>query len=216
MEKKIKNRKLRRKQHRKYIRAKKQKERMDYISSIPIIKFVADIDNKLFLKIFKTERGNLIKRFMKLISRLGDGYGWLVLSICFFIFEAKNAPLILTRSLTTVFCCIITFIYIKRFVQRLRPYKKHNKIPFMMPPDIHSFPSGHTMVSFGLAMSMGTYNTTTTIIFYIIAIFVGYSRVFVGLHYPMDVGVSIVIGSIIGFLNNILFSYITNMPIFGH
>ncbi len=216
METKKKDRKLRRKQHRKYIKDKKQQERMDYIASIPIIKFVVDLDNKLFHKIFKTERGYIIRNFMMFISRLGDGYGWLALSICFFIFKAKDAPLIFTRALTTSFYCIITFIYIKNFVRRLRPYKKHNKTPLMMPPDIHSFPSGHTMVSFGLAMSMGTYNGTTTIIFYTISLLVGYSRIFVGLHYPMDVGVSIVIGSIIGLLNNILFSYITNMPILGH
>ena len=66
--------KHRRKKHKIYIKNKKQKERMTYINSLPIIQAVSFLDNKLFLKIFKTERKNIIKKFMRGMSRLGDGY----------------------------------------------------------------------------------------------------------------------------------------------
>ena len=208
--------KYRRKRHKIYIKNKKQKERMAYINSLPIIQAVSFLDNKLFLKIFKTERKNIIKKFMRGMSRLGDGYVWAILSLYFFISGIPNASLYFTRAIISVFLSIITFLYIKKFVRRLRPYKKHFKKPFMLPPDIHSFPSGHTMVSFAMSMSMGTYSINTAIIFYIIAILIGYSRIFVGLHYPFDVIVGIIIGTIISFINNIAFYLITGLPILGH
>lgn len=213
---KEKKRKDRRRRHKIYVRNKKQKERMDYINSLPIIQAVSFLDDKLFLKFFKTERKNIIKKFMKGMSRLGDGYVWVVLLLCFFIFRIPNTSLYFTRGVISVFFSIITFLYVKKFVKRLRPYRKHFKKPFMLPPDIHSFPSGHTMVSFAMSMSMGTYSVTTTLIFYTIAFLIGYSRIFVGLHYPFDVVAAIIMGTIISFINNIAFYLITGLPILGH
>ncbi len=216
MEEISRTRKQRIKRHKEYKKLKKQKARLEYINSMPFVKFVASLDNKLFFKIFKTERTKPIKNVMKFISKLGDGYIWLILALFFLISNVSNLALLLTRALSTSFYCIITFIYIKKLIQRVRPYKKYKIIPLMLPPDIHSFPSGHTMVSFGLAISMGTYNYPIAIVFYLFAFLIGYSRIFVGLHYPVDVGSSIIIGTIIGFANNLFFNFLTGMPIIGH
>ncbi|TXJ35996.1 phosphatase PAP2 family protein [Brachyspira aalborgi] len=208
--------KKRRKKIKKLLKRKRRQKRMNYINNLSIIKFMSQIDDKLFLKIFKDNRRGYFKSFMKLMSRLGDGYVWAFLYFSLYMFRIKYAILYFARAAAAVFICIFVFLYIKSFFSRMRPYKKHDKIPIMYPPDKHSFPSGHTMVGFAISFSVGSYSFGSAILFYTIASLIAFSRVYVGLHYPLDVICGIVLGSIIGMLTNMAFYYMIGLPIVGH
>ena len=212
----IENIKKRRKKIKKLLKKKRRQKRMNYINNLSIIKFMSQIDDKLFLKIFKDNRRGYFKSFMKLMSRLGDGYVWAFLYFSLYMFRIKYAILYFARASAAVFICIFVFLYIKSFFSRMRPYKKHDKIPIMYPPDKHSFPSGHTMVGFAISFSVGSYSFGSAILFYTIASLIAFSRVYVGLHYPLDVICGIVLGSIIGMLTNMAFYYMIGLPIVGH
>lgn len=212
----IENIKKRRKKIKKLLKKKRRQKRMNYINNLSIIKFMSQIDDKLFLKIFKDNRRGYFKSFMKLMSRLGDGYVWAFLYFSLYMFRIKYAILYFARAAAAVFICIFVFLYIKSFFSRMRPYKKHDKIPIMYPPDKHSFPSGHTMVGFAISFSVGSYSFGSAILFYTIASLIAFSRVYVGLHYPLDVICGIVLGSIIGMLTNMAFYYMIGLPIIGH
>lgn len=212
----IENIKKRRKKIKKLLKRKRRQKRMNYINNLSIIKFMSQIDDKLFLKIFKDNRRGYFKSFMKLMSRLGDGYVWAFLYFSLYMFRIKYAILYFARAAAAVFICIFVFLYIKSFFSRMRPYKKHDKIPIMHPPDKHSFPSGHTMVGFAISFSVGSYSFGSAILFYTIASLIAFSRVYVGLHYPLDVICGIVLGSIIGMLTNMAFYYMIGLPIVGH
>lgn len=212
----IENIKKRRKKIKKLLKRKRRQKRMNYINNLSIIKFMSQIDDKLFLKIFKDNRRGYFKSFMKLMSRLGDGYVWAFLYFSLYMFRIKYAILYFARAAAAVFICIFVFLYIKSFFSRMRPYKKHDKIPIMYPPDKHSFPSGHTMVGFAISFSVGSYSFGSAILFYTIASLIAFSRVYVGLHYPLDVICGIVLGSVIGILTNMAFYYMIGLPIVGH
>lgn len=212
----IENIKKRRKRIKKLLKRKRRQKRMNYINNLSIIKFMSQIDDKLFLKIFKDNRRGYFKSFMKLMSRLGDGYVWAFLYFSLYMFRIKYAILYFARAAAAVFICIFVFLYIKSFFSRMRPYKKHDKVPIMYPPDKHSFPSGHTMVGFAISFSVGSYSFGSAILFYTIASLIAFSRVYVGLHYPLDVICGIVLGSIIGILTNMAFYYMIGLPIVGH
>lgn len=212
----IENIKKRRKRIKKLLKRKRRQKRMNYINNLSIIKFMSQIDDKLFLKIFKDNRKGYFKSFMKLMSRLGDGYVWAFLYFSLYMFRIKYAILYFARAAAAVFICIFVFLYIKSFFSRMRPYKKHDKIPIMYPPDKHSFPSGHTMVGFAISFSVGSYSFGSAILFYTIASLIAFSRVYVGLHYPLDVICGIVLGSVIGMLTNMAFYYMIGLPIVGH
>ncbi|WP_307971263.1 phosphatase PAP2 family protein [uncultured Brachyspira sp.] len=212
----IENIKKRRKKIKKLLKRKRRQKRMNYINNLSIIKFMSQIDDKLFLKIFKDNRRGYFKSFMKLMSRLGDGYVWAFLYFSIYMFRIKYAILYFARAAAAVFICIFVFLYIKSFFSRMRPYKKHDKIPIMYPPDKHSFPSGHTMVGFAISFSVGSYSFGSAILFYTIASLIAFSRVYVGLHYPLDVICGIVLGSVIGMLTNMAFYYMIGLPIVGH
>lgn len=212
----IENIKKKRKRIKKLLKRKRRQKRMNYINNLSIIKFMSQIDDKLFLKIFKDNRRGYFKSFMKLMSRLGDGYVWAFLYFSLYMFRIKYAILYFARAAAAVFICIFVFLYIKSFFSRMRPYKKHDKIPIMYPPDKHSFPSGHTMVGFAISFSVGSYSFGSAILFYTIASLIAFSRVYVGLHYPLDVICGIVLGSVIGMLTNMAFYYMIGLPIVGH
>lgn len=212
----IENIKKKRKRIKKLLKRKRRQKRMNYINNLSIIKFMSQIDDKLFLKIFKDNRKGYFKSFMKLMSRLGDGYVWAFLYFSLYMFRIKYAILYFARAAAAVFICIFVFLYIKSFFSRMRPYKKHDKIPIMYPPDKHSFPSGHTMVGFAISFSVGSYSFGSAILFYTIASLIAFSRVYVGLHYPLDVICGIVLGSVIGMLTNMAFYYMIGLPIVGH
>lgn len=210
------NERLIRKNKKNLIKKKRKLKRINYINNLKIIKFLSKIDDKLFLKIFKDNRKGILKSFMKFMSRLGDGYVWPTIYFAFYMFRIEYDILYLTRATTAALTCVLIFIFIKNFFSRMRPYKKHDKIPIMYPPDKHSFPSGHTMVAFAISFSMGSYSLTASLLFYPIAVLIAFSRVYVGLHYPFDVICGMILGTFVGFGINTLFFHITGLPIVGH
>lgn len=212
----LENKKKNRKKIKKILKRRRKQKRINYINNLPLIKFMSNIDSKLFLKIFKDNRKGPVKTLMKFMSRMGDGYIWVLIYLIFYMFRIDYAALYFSRAVTAVFICIFLFLYIKSFFSRTRPYKKLSKIPMMYPPDKHSFPSGHTMVAFAISFCMGSYSVYSAILFYPIASLIAFSRVYVGLHYPFDVVFGIIFGTIIGFLSNVIFFYLTGIPVIGH
>lgn len=215
-DKELHKKRLKRKRLKKILKRRRKRKRIAYINNLPLIKLLSKIDDKLFLKIFKDNRKGYFKSFMKFMSRLGDGYVWPVIYLIFYMFRIDYALIYFSRALTAAIICIFVFLYTKSFFSRIRPYKKHGKIPIMYPPDKHSFPSGHTMVAFAISFSMGSYSLYSFFLFYSIAFLIAFSRVYVGLHYPFDVISGIISGTIIGACTNLVFYYITGLPMIGH
>jgi undecaprenyl-diphosphatase len=57
-----------------------------------------------------------------------------------------------------------------------------------------SFPSGHIAFLFALAIAVYFFNKKWGLVFFILSLLVGLARIFVGIHYPLDILGGIVIG----------------------
>jgi len=61
-------------------------------------------------------------------------------------------------------------------------------VNLLVPHDAaSSFPSNHATGTMSIALGLGKYNKTLEVIMTILSIIVGFSRVYVGDHYPADV-----------------------------
>ena len=67
----------------------------------------------------------------------------------------------------------------------------------MEVPTTSSFPSGHTSTSFACAYVISRLAPRLTIPVFVLAALIGFSRVYVGVHYPLDVVAGAIFGLIV-------------------
>jgi len=100
-----------------------------------------------------------------------------------------------------------TAIYITHlFFLEPRPYVTLNLIPLIKHTPDASFPSGHTTLAASIAFSYFFAKSKYTILFILAMLWVGFSRIFVGVHYPLDV----LAGIIYGFISILISSKLLN------
>lgn len=95
---------------------------------------------------------------------------------------------LLAMSLTSLFSF---------FIQRARPFIDHQEILLLIPPPFNtSFPSGHTATAVAFALAMLYVDRTMGLVSLVIAGFVVYGRMAVGVHYPTDIIGGILVGTL--------------------
>jgi undecaprenyl-diphosphatase len=87
----------------------------------------------------------------------------------------------------------------KIMINRPRPFEALHVFS-MVTTKLSSFPSGHTMMFFALIPAMSKNFPKTKIFFWTIAILVGLSRIYLGVHYFSDVVAGAIFGYVIGWI----------------
>jgi undecaprenyl-diphosphatase len=78
---------------------------------------------------------------------------------------------------------------------RRRPFLVNpDQDPIVATPASMSFPSGHAATSFAGATLLAWYAPRAAVPLYVLAVLVAWSRVYVGVHYPLDVLTGAVFG----------------------
>ena len=84
---------------------------------------------------------------------------------------------------------------LKFLTDRPRPYIVEPEPPPLLPATLDlSFPSGHASTSFAAAAMLAWFIPRGAPILFVLAALVAASRVYVGVHYPLDVVVGAVLG----------------------
>lgn len=105
---------------------------------------------------------------------------------------------------TSIALSSLITISLKYIVKRKRPFETHPEIDKQTSGRSYSFPSGHTTVAFATATAVSLAYPKWYVIApsFIWAGAVGYSRMHLGVHYPSDVLVGILVGIGTSFLCN--------------
>jgi undecaprenyl-diphosphatase len=86
-------------------------------------------------------------------------------------------------------------VVVKRMVRRTRPALD---VQSVVPPDRFSFPSGHTAAAFAVAIAMFGAVPWLAPGLLLLAICVAYGRMYLGVHYPLDVAAGAALGLLTG------------------
>ena len=144
-------------------------------------------------------RARWLDRIMLAVTQLGSGGFALVIAfICFLTANQSLAYEIILGSLSLW----LVVELMKFLICRTRPYIKLTNTRIVgSRAGGHSFPSGHTSQAFFLAALLSNYyhfSLPGWLILYAVALMVGITRMYVGMHYPRDILGGAVLGTFWG------------------
>ncbi len=117
------------------------------------------------------------------LSHLGSyGFIWLILAVL--AVWLLRRPIAFPLVVIAYFASAAASDAIKLAVDRMRPIDD----PLVREPTTQSFPSGHAATSFACAATLAAFVPRhAAVVLYVLAAAIAYSRVYVGVHYPLDV-----------------------------
>ncbi|MCX6153573.1 MAG: phosphatase PAP2 family protein [Candidatus Kapabacteria bacterium] len=167
------------------------------------IGLIVSFDKSAFYFINVTLANSITDFIMPIIT---NEHYWMPVYVLLFvyllIFSGKKGRIValglaVTIIITDQFCSS----FLKQAVGRLRPCFTLNNIHLLVScgPG-KSFPSSHAANNFAAAVFLLNYYSKQKYIFIIIASLVALSRVFVGVHYPLDIMAGALIGALIAYI----------------
>ena len=160
-----------------------------------IIQKVTAWDGRLFEKVFDNAHRHFWKIFFRGISYSAESYTFLALGFLGVLLKPETLPWVMAGLLG--FALELSGYYLlKKNIKRPRPFVDRPDVHFhIVPPDEFSFPSGHAGAAFLMAVLFSTAFPSLIVPSFIWAGLVGFSRVFLGVHYPTDVLAGMVLGT---------------------
>lgn len=155
-------------------------------------------------------QSGLMDTIMPIITLFGeDGIFWIAWSVLLILFP-KTRKIGLGMGFALILGLLVCNVTLKPLVGRPRPYDfqlsefgVNIKLLIEAQHDF-SFPSGHTIASFEAATVLLKNSKKMGIPAMIIAILVSFSRLYLYVHYPTDVLVSVVLGILFAFIGDAL------------
>jgi undecaprenyl-diphosphatase len=160
------------------------------------------VDSHLCITFNRTSHNVLIRNFFKVISRLGDGIFWYSLMVLLLCIDQAHALLPVLHMVIAGLVGTLIYKWLKAKTLRPRPYNVYQQISLRsIPLDQFSFPSGHTLHAVIFTLVAIHYYPMLSLGLIPFTILIGLSRPILGLHYPSDVLVGALIGTLISLIS---------------
>ncbi len=162
-----------------------------------MIETLLQLDGQLLLAIQQLHQPWL-DPVVSVYTQLGNaGALWIVLSVLMLCWRPTRRAGALALAAMAL-GLLVTNVTVKPLVERARPWLDLPLIPLVAEDDPHSFPSGHTCAAFAAGLSWARalpwrWGRAAALG---MAVMMGLSRLYVGVHYPTDVLAGAAIGSV--------------------
>ncbi|NLX62416.1 MAG: phosphatase PAP2 family protein [Tissierellia bacterium] len=167
-------------------------------------------DEKLILLINEKMKTKFLDSFMVRFTNLGSAVFISAFTFILIIFGKEDWRNTGIQAATTLAISQSITYGLKSLLGRERPYnilKNLNTFGIILKD--YSFPSGHTSASFSLATTIALKGPILSVLVLSMALLVGISRIYLGVHYPTDVAAGIILGVGSAVLVHLyLFSYV--------
>lgn len=155
-----------------------------------ISQFVIDGDHNYFTHINQEWTNSWFDSFMPYITDFKKAGIWIILALAIMIYKKrlKVIPILIGCVIAIGLSDIVAARLIKPIVQRARPEMNDKNVRLLVPSQkSYGFPSNHAANTFAAGFFLMAAYPAMGIVALIVALVISYSRVYVGVHYPLDV-----------------------------
>jgi undecaprenyl-diphosphatase len=170
--------------------------------------YIENRDHRVMQRMNSWKAPRWIRYWMLSCTRMGDGWLWYSLGAILLAFGGSRGYVAVGSAGAAAIVGIFVFKLLKNISHRPRPcqYQPHCWAT-ILPPDQFSFPSGHTMTAFSIALVVSYFYPTLEWPLYFLALSIAISRIVLGMHFLSDVLAGAVLGSALGVGSIVTFAY---------
>jgi undecaprenyl-diphosphatase len=150
--------------------------------------FIEHRDKRLMRRVNRWRAPRWIRVWMLAATRGGDGWLWYAMGVAILLFGGDRRFAAVGAAGLAAGVGVALFLRLKKLANRRRPsaFEPHCWAE-LLPPDQFSFPSGHTITAFAVAISLSLFLPDLTLGLLFCAISVAASRILLGMHFLSDV-----------------------------
>jgi undecaprenyl-diphosphatase len=164
------------------------------------------LDEQVLLRVVRWQRPLTI-RFLRAITHLGDAPVWVFVGLVLAAAGSPDTKALALRLGASAGLAALVAQVVKRLSRRRRPNAGIAGFEALVQnPDAFSFPSGHTAAAVATAIAWAGEGAGLGTLAAGFAGLVGFSRVALGAHYPLDVMVGALIGLTCGTIARLIVS----------
>ncbi len=170
-----------------------------FITGAAIIVLSFYVGKNNFFLLLNNDLGAAGDFFFNYFTYVGDGLLWIIWLIAIIKKRKNLLPLLIASFLlTTLFTQISKQVILPDESRPLLAIADQSLVHYVKGVTVHSinsFPSGHTATAFTfmLLIALMVRRPALIVAGFIAALVVGYSRIYLGQHFPLDIGAGIIV-----------------------
>jgi len=169
--------------------------------------YIENRDHRLMRRLHKWRPPRWFRWWMIAATRLGDGWLWYAVGALLLIFGGPSRYAAFASSGVAAGAGIMLFVALKKASRRKRPcHLEPHCWAMILPPDQFSFPSGHSITAFAIAVPIGLFYPELRVPLLFTAASVATSRIILGMHFLSDVLAGSALGAALGYASFCLFT----------